>query len=88
MTITALIIFRIIDRKLLRKLKLPCYTYSRPEAKCTVKKKVKWLVPIPSQLIVVSKVFCISQVLPTLGYCCYCYFLPSESKERVSSRYY
>ena len=50
--IIALIVFRIVDRKLLRKLKVPCFLYSRYSKKWT-KRKFKWPIPLPSQLIVV-----------------------------------
>ena len=56
-SIAALIVFRIVDRKLLRKLKIPCWYYSR-EKKSWVKTKIQWPIPLPAQLIVVSCALC------------------------------
>ena len=51
--IIALIIFRVVDRKVLRKLKVPCWRYSRQRRKWE-KEKIQWPIPLPAQLIVVS----------------------------------
>ena len=51
-TIAALIVFRIVDRKWLRKLKVPCPSYNRNN-KSWSKKKIRWPMPLPSQLIAV-----------------------------------
>ena len=54
-TIIVLIIFRIVDRKALRKLKIQCWSYSSRKKGCfKMKEKFQWPVPLPSQLIVVS----------------------------------
>ncbi|XP_019864177.1 PREDICTED: solute carrier family 26 member 6-like [Amphimedon queenslandica] len=53
-TIITLIIFRIVDRKVIRKLKIQCWSYSSQRKGCFKNKdKFKWPVPLPSQLIVV-----------------------------------
>jgi MFS superfamily sulfate permease-like transporter len=51
-TIFILIIFRIVDRKLLRKIKVLYCHYSMTDKKCTTD-KIQWFIPLPSQIIIV-----------------------------------
>ena len=55
LSIAALIVFKICNKLLQKpKVKIPFPVYERNARKCTTK-KIKWPIPIPSQLIVVSK---------------------------------
>ena len=56
LSIAALIVFKICNKLLQKpKVKVPFPVYERRARRCTTK-KIKWPIPIPSQLIVVSKV--------------------------------
>ena len=55
LSIAALIVFKICNKLLQKpKVKVPFPVYERKARTCTTK-KIKWPIPIPSQLIVVSK---------------------------------